>query len=375
MKYYESISDSCSEDNLQELKTTPVIQYSIVQSVVVVAIVALVSVVGVTTYVHRSSSLSISSLPMASIEVNKNVDTPLRVAASTTQFDLPNGSSACGCRFDKVKPVLTSYHDNGGEKWVGVATPAWMMGEYIGYKNGQGSGPQDSNNNCDCTIPTKSNPYPERACPFSTNNPGTYSNCGSGKNGGCGSCWKLTPEENPSLVVYGIVMDNCGLDDNGGNNEWCVPYTGIPDNGCPSDYFRSQRDKCARDPYPVVSECHGKLANPGDWTRSTTQTTKDKAKNHGVFSWSHEDCGVGTKNPGVNGDYDNFKCTNAAGYKMHFDMTIDNGRMPWDWPTGNPVVTAELIECPADLMKNIRDAGACKGNNEYNFCDEKVWHP
>ncbi len=159
-----------------------------------------------------------------------------------------------------------------------------------------------------------------------------------------------------------------------------MPYLGLTDCdplscGVGSD----SEDKCARvGSQQVESSCGGELVAPGTWTRSSTETSTKSSGTSGPYFWSDPACGT---NPGVDGDYTNFKCTNAAGYKMHFDVAVQeqDSSALGAWFTANwkqnAVVKAEQITCPADLLAGV--AGACvsgKGDvTQWNYCDASIW--
>ena len=308
--------------------------------------------------------------------------------ASTTTFGF-GGASACGCNGDALEAAFAEYYQNTREVWTGLATPAWMAGYYHAYYEGSKT---VSDLRCQCTSGKDGN------CRFNID--GTFNNCATG-HGGCGTCWELTSLEVSAAgtnanncgdqscqmptnkKIYGIVTDNCGLEDPGGNNQWCVPYTGLLDScplSCPPYKSTDWNTNCPRFGGPFVEQnCNGaKLASPGKCTHSDGSECK-KENNVKDCTWSNDQC---VTNPGVDGNFADFKCTNAAGYKMHFDVAVQNAKShptsEWgrwikeNWKD-NPIVTVKKIECPPNLLNAV--AGPCSKDRvgQYTYCDKTTW--
>lgn len=249
--------------------------------------------------------------------------------ASTTQFSFSKYNS-CGCSSNS--DIVSDLAKVG---YYGVATTAWMGSPYNGYADSSWSCKACNDKTCFSDI---------------TDWDTSYTSCSAGL-AGCtvnnAQCWELTVTNEDNIygvqladtgtVVNVVVMDNCEMFNEYGNNQqWCIPFTGVPSGGCQID------DGCASTSCSSSGDSLTQVA--GSWDSDG--------------AWSFGDCGSA----------DDFQCTNAAGQPAHFDMMmtgLDSDLLPWD-SGANPIVTAKPITCSSDATSLI--AGACTGSSS-NWCD------
>jgi hypothetical protein len=252
--------------------------------------------------------------------------------ASSTNFGL-YGQTACGCS-DGVGLIA----DLATIGWYGAATPAWLGSPYS-------STYPDTSFNCGAC--------PDQACNSAVESAGTpYNNCASGP-GGCMQCMELTVLDTPNVygqttatpgtIVNAIVIDNCEMSNQYGNNEqWCVPFSaGVPTGGCQLG------------PEPGDPSC----SSPVCKTPTTDSLTQAAGKwADGTWDFSAE-CGT----------IDAFSCTNGAGQPAHVDLALQQISTP-PWTTGdNPVVSVKYISCPAEVTDKFMAGCASQSGTSCSY--------
>ena len=243
----------------------------------------------------------------------------LSIAASSTNFSF-GGLTACGCNGPAIVNELKANHPG----WGGVAAPEWMGTPYLGAANTV---------NSSCGNPGL-NGTPEMR------------NCASGT-AGCGTCWRFTTTGEPNIygstspgkgkVAYGLVLDNCEASNSfGPNQQWCVPYSG-ESAGCKIE------GGCWQDAVSCPGQQDlGQFTSAGAWLPGS-------------------ECGSVPTTTSADG----WKCTNLAGQPTHFDFAIDQANgVPWS-AGDNPLLTAELIECPQAIDEVL--AAHCGANASATF--------
>lgn len=272
-------------------------------------------------------------------------DPKLKVSASTTDFGFGSATS-CMCNGSEIMKELSGEKtgtpfeskgtSNGEGKgyWVGVATPSWIQSP---FNTNKPSGTAEGSS----TIASRfGQEY--------------TSNCSSG-NGGCGTCWKLTREDNPSQSINAVVIDTCEDTNAYGNNyNWCVAQR--PD---------------VKDWVPNPSSAYS-----GNWPpffkqlplASTAGSVTQSNESNGKIEWKADECF----------DSDgNFICKNMDFHPVHFDVATQQVPAKFVqkmgiWPEStNPKVKAERIQCPNDLKEKVitkhcgKNAGSHATPDEY----------
>lgn len=252
--------------------------------------------------------------------------------ASTTSFSL-YGQTACGCQNQQA--LIDSLADID---WYGAATPAWLGSPYSdAYPN--------TGWNCDAC--------PSQECNANLKTAGIpFNNCAKGP-AGCMQCLELTVLGTPNIygvskvpagtVVNAVVLDNCEMNNQYGNNEqWCVPFSDVPAGGC-------ELGPEAGDPACAEPACATTL--------SSTAVTQVGG------SWS-----AGVWDFGACGSAEAFTCTNGAGQPAHVDLALDQvSKRPWDDTTLNPLVTVKYISCPDEVESLFKENCASQSGTECTY--------
>jgi hypothetical protein len=293
----------------------------------------------------------------------KTIDYNTAVTVSTTNFW--GNVTACTCQVDKLFAAFSSEYDSSPNPvYVGIAVPPWMSGIFRGF------GPKYSPGATSSLGTGTMGNILQPGCDPRNYPTGAANNCSISEFGGCGRVFKIDIN-GVSETVYGIVMDNCGMGDYGANVQWCTPYqtkcSTLPQIACMSPDIK----------------CGGKGPEAGHY-----QLYKD-----GTASWeaaplkenydTTSTCGIP---PYQSGNFQSWKCVNAAGYAGHIDI-LYNAKAPktkyltWIQTSiinkGNPIVKITPVNLDANseinsVVKKIL-VDSCGSNSGVGTYCENMW--